>query len=340
MPTAKRVTITDIARLAGVSPGAVSFALNGRPGVSAQTRQRILDIADEHQWLPSSAARALVGSRAGVIGFAVNRSAGTIGAEAFFTDLIAGVQSALAEHRIAMQMVLVSSIDDEVATYRRWRSAHQVDGVIVIDPREDDPRLAVLQELGMPAVVIGSAVSEQGHPAAMWIDDNRVAHSLFGHLVAIGHRAIAYVTGPAAFQHTRLRGDVLASLGARGIAAETIATDFSLDAASAATHRLLGRAERPTAVVFDNDVMAIAGLRVAQERGLSVPGDVSIASFDDSVVAALVHPSITCMTRDTFALGSDAAAFLLEQIEAPELLPDRAAPVPHLTVRESTAPPR
>jgi len=77
MSKAKRVTITDIARLAGVSPGAVSFALNGRPGVSEQTRQRILDIAEEHQWLPSSAARALVGSRAGVIGTANGRATAT-----------------------------------------------------------------------------------------------------------------------------------------------------------------------------------------------------------------------------------------------------------------------
>ena len=340
MSKAKRVTITDIARLAGVSPGAVSFALNGRPGVSEQTRQRILDIAEEHQWLPSSAARALVGSRAGVIGFAVNRSAGTLGAEAFFTDLIAGVQSALTGHRIAMQMVLVSSIEDEVATYRRWRSANQVDGVIVIDPRDDDPRLPVLRDLGMPAIVIGSDASEQGHPATMWLDDSQVAHSLFDYLVAIGHRVITYVAGPAEFQHTRLRTDVLTALGDRGVSGETIATDFSPSAASATMRRLLSRADRPTAVVFDNDVMAIAGLRVAQEMGLAVPADISIASFDDSVVAGLVHPSITCITRDTFALGADAAAFLLEQIDAPEVLPDRGAPVPQLTVRESTAAPR
>lgn len=340
MSKAKRVTITDIARLAGVSPGAVSFALNGRPGVSEQTRQRILDIAEEHQWLPSSAARALVGARAGVVGFAVNRPADTLGTEAFFTDLIAGAQSALAARRIAMQMVLVSSIEEEVATYRRWRSANQVDGVIVIDPRDDDPRLPVLRDLPLPAVVIGSDASEDGHPATIWLDDSQVAHSLFDYLVALGHRSIAYVAGPAEFQHTRLRTDVLRGLSSRGVTGETIATDFSPAAASATMRRLLSRADRPTAVVFDNDVMAIAGLRVAQEMGLAVPSDLSIASFDDSVVAGLVHPSITCITRDTFGLGADAAEFLLEQIDAAETLLDRVAAVPQLTVRESTAAPR
>ncbi|WP_217184883.1 LacI family DNA-binding transcriptional regulator [Streptomyces sp. AC495_CC817] len=340
MSKAKRVTITDIARLAGVSPGAVSFALNGRPGVSEQTRRRILDIADEHQWQPSSAARALVGARAGVVGFAVNRPARTLGAEAFFTDLIAGAQSALAAHRIGMQMVLVSSIEEEVATYRRWRSANQVDGVIVIDPRDDDPRLAVLPELGLPAVVIGSHDSEEGQPASIWLDDSRVAHSLFDYLSALGHRSIVYVAGPAEFQHTRLRTEVLDGLSRRGVSGEVVTTDFSPAAASAAMRRLLSRPDRPTAVVFDNDVMAIAALRIAQEMGVSVPRDLSIASFDDSVVAGLVHPSITCITRDTFSLGADAAAFLLEQIEEPEMLPDRVGALPELTVRESTAAPR
>ena len=340
MSQARRVTITDIARLAGVSPGAVSFALNGRPGVSEQTRARILEVAAQHDWLPSSTARALAGARAGVIGFAVNRPARTLGAEAFFTDLMAGVQSALAPHRLALQTVLVPSIDDEIATYRRWRSAQQVDGVVVIDPRDDDPRLSALRDLGLPAVVIGSVASEPGHPATLQVDDRRVATALFAHLVELGHRRIAYVSGPAEFQHTRLRADALAGLAVHGVEGFTEHTDSSPAAASAALVRVLDEHSRPTAVVFDSDVMAISGLRAAQERRISVPGDLSLASFDDSTVAALVHPSLTCMTRDTFGLGADAAAFLLEQIASPDLLPDRAAAVPQLTVRESTAAPR
>ncbi|WP_230085369.1 LacI family DNA-binding transcriptional regulator [Arthrobacter sp. AQ5-05] len=333
------MTIADIAKLSGVSPGAVSFALNGRPGVSEETRRRILNIAEEHQWAPSSAARALVGSRAGVIGFAVNRSASTVGTEAFFTDLIAGVQSALTEDRIAMQMVLVGSIEEEVATYRRWCSANQVDGVIVIDPRDDDPRLSALQEMSLPAVVIGSHASDAGHPATIWLDDSQVAHALFDYLAALGHRSIAFVSGPAEFQHTRMRIEVLGALSERGVKGEVIATDFSPAAATATMRRLLSRAERPSAVVFDNDMMAIAGLRVAQEMRLSVPQDLSIASFDDSVVAGLVRPSITCITRDTFGLGAAAAEFLREQIDAVDVLPDRTGALPQLTVRESTSAP-
>jgi len=337
MTLSKRVTISDIARLAGVSVGAVSFALNNRPGVSEETRKRILSIAHDLQWQPSSAARALVGSRAGVIGLAVNRPARTLGTEAFFTDLIAGIQSGLSATQVGLHMRLVSSIEDEIATYRRWHSSHQVDGVIVIDPREDDARLAALSAIGARAVVVGSHPSAEGAAPTVWIDDVQAAHTLFDYLVALGHRHIAYVTGPAEFEHTTLRARVLHELAPRDIHTETIITDFSSQRAAEATRSLLSRSTRPSAIVYDNDVMAVAGLRVTQEMSLVVPDAVSLASFDDSVIAGLVHPSITCLTRDTFELGEIATRLLLEQIESREPLPSVAGPTPRLTVRESTA---
>jgi len=340
MSRTKRVTIADIAREAGVSPGAVSFALNGRPGVSEQTRQRILEVAERHQWRPSSTARALVGSRAGVVGFAVNRPARTLGTEAFFTDLIAGVQSALAERRIGLQLVVVQSLDDEIDTYRRWRSANQVDGVLVLDPREGDPRPDLLRELGLPAIVIGGRPSTGTGPATIWLDDADAAQSVFGYLAGLGHRHVVYLSGPAEYEHARLRAGVLAEMADRDVVGETIATDYSPREVSAVMRSLLSRRERPTAVVFDNDVMAIAGLRVTQEMGVAVPGELSLASFDDSAVTDLIHPSITCLTRDTFQVGERAAEFLLEQVESPDVLDDRVGPRPVLTVRESTARPR
>ncbi|MFC4137865.1 MULTISPECIES: LacI family DNA-binding transcriptional regulator [unclassified Microbacterium] len=343
MSRSKRVTISDIAREAGVSPGAVSFALNGRPGVSEQTRQRILAIAEQHSWQPSSTARALVGAKAGVIGLAVNRPARTLGTEAFFTELIAGVQSSLATRRIGLQIVVVPTIEEEIATYRRWSSANQVDGVIVLDPRDDDPRLAALRDLHLPAVVIGSrmpAEETDDDTAVIWLDDDDAAHTVFDYLAGLGHTQVAYVSGPAEFQHTRIRAAVLAGQESRGVVGETIATDFSPAQASATARRLLSRAERPTAIVFDNDVMCIAGLRVAQEMGVAVPGDLSLASFDDSVVTGLVHPSITSLTRDTFELGVRSADLLLERLDAADAPGDRPGPRPTLTVRESTSRPR
>ncbi|MGW9269736.1 substrate-binding domain-containing protein [Microbacterium sp. NPDC055599] len=339
MASGKRVTIADIARLAGVSPGAVSFALNGRPGVSEETRQRILAIIEEHHWQPSSAARALVGARANAVGFALARPARSLGSEAFFTDLIAGIESRLSESKVSLQLRLVADIDEEMEVHRQWRSSNQVDGIIYIDPRDDDPRAANIASLDARAVMIGSEPSAEGDVPSVWIGDEEVAETLFSYLAALGHTRIAYVAGPAELEHTRLRAEVLELLAADGIAGEVIATDFSPARASAVTRTLLSGKQRPTAIVYDNDVMAVAGLRVAQEMGRTVPRDVSLASFDDSVIAGLINPSITAMTRDTFELGEQAATLLLQQIEAGATLPSVAGPTPTLTARESTAPP-
>lgn len=335
----RRITIADIARLAGVSPGAVSFALNDRPGVSQATRERILAVAREHNWRPNTAARALVGAKAGVMGLAITRPARTLGTEAFFADLISGIQSGLSPARTAMHLRMAVGLDDELGIYREWSSSQRVDGVILIDPRENDPRFTLLTELELPAVVIGSHPAGIGEPTSVWIDDATTAQTLFAYLAALGHQSIAYISGPAEFEHTALRWDTLTRVAGSELAVEWAATDYAPGAAADATRRILS-SHRPTAIVYDNDVMAVAGLRVTQEMGIDVAAQLSVASFDDSVMAALVRPSLTAMTRDTFGLGELAATTLLEQLAAGAApLPSVAGPTPVLSVRESTAPP-
>src|SRR5688572_8401025 len=150
-----RVTIRDIAERAGVSKGAVSYALNGRPGVSDTTRERILAIARELGWYPNRAARALSAARADACGLVLARPARTIALEPFFMEFIAGVESELATRSVALTIQLVRDVDEEIAVYRRWWGEHRVDGVLMVDLRIDDPRVDVLTRLGLPAVVVG-----------------------------------------------------------------------------------------------------------------------------------------------------------------------------------------
>src|SRR5918994_7821858 len=117
---ARRVTISDIAERAGVSKGAVSYALNGRPGVSDRTRERILEIARELGWYPNRAARALSVERADACGLVLARPARTIALEPFFMEFIAGVESELATRSVALTIQLVRDVDEEIAVYRRW----------------------------------------------------------------------------------------------------------------------------------------------------------------------------------------------------------------------------
>src|SRR5262245_12672946 len=133
----KRPTISDIARQAGVSKVAVSYALNGQPGVSAATRRRIIAIAEEIGFSPSSAARALSGQAPQAIGLALCRPALPLGLEPFFMELISGVEAELSARSYALTLQLVADPEAEVALYRRWWGERRIDGVLVCDLRED-----------------------------------------------------------------------------------------------------------------------------------------------------------------------------------------------------------
>ncbi|MFI6600161.1 LacI family DNA-binding transcriptional regulator [Nonomuraea sp. NPDC050536] len=335
-----RPTIADIAKRAGVSPGAVSFALNGRPGLSDATRQRILKIVEEMKWRPHSAARALGGARAEAVGLVLARPARTIGAEPFFMQLMAGLQAGLSITSTALHVIVVEDTAAEIEIHRRWVAEHRVDGFVVVDLQVRDPRIAALEELGVPAVVLGGPGRHGGLPS-VWADDREAMLSLVDYLAALGHRRIAHLAGLPTFQHTRRRIRALKDSAKRLglVEAVSVPTDFSDAQGAAATRTLLSRPERPTAIIYDSDVMAVAGLGVAAEMGVSVPRELSIASFDDSVLTKIVHPSITALSRDTFALGEQVARALLAAVDDPGSLRDIQATTPRLTVRESTAPP-
>lgn len=339
-----RPTIADIARRVGVSPGAVSFALNGRPGVSAETRRRVLAAAEQLNWRPHRAARALGGSRAGAVGLVLARDPRTLGSEQFYTRILYGMQDALSARSCAVQMQLVRDLDAELALYRDWASEHRVDGVVLTDLRVDDPRYALLDELGIPAVALGAVPGDPGltgRVAGVWADDAAAMATIVDHLSGLGHRRIAHVAGPLTYRHTARRAAALAEHAARlGVGhAETHATDFSDEQGAAATRALLSRPEPPSAIVFDSDLMAAAGLGVALERGVRVPGELSIVSFDDSVLTRLVHPQLTSLSRDTYALGTQVAEALLGVIADPAGAHGAQAGTPRLVVRQSTAPP-
>ncbi|MGN9783112.1 LacI family DNA-binding transcriptional regulator [Nonomuraea sp. ZG12] len=335
-----RPTIADIARRVGVSKGAVSFALNGRPGVSETTRARILQVADEMNWRPHSAARALGGARAGAVGLVIARPASTLGVEPFFAQLLSGLQARLSAESMAMHLLVVEDSAAEIETYREWTSAHRVDGFVLVDPTVRDPRFEALEELGVPAVVLGGP-GRFGALSSVWADDREAMLSVVDYLAALGHRRVAHVAGLPGLRHTQRRIRALRDSVRRLGLVDTVSlpTDFSDAEGAAATRALLSRPRRPTAIVYDSDVMALAGLGVAGEMGVRVPGEVSILSFDDSVLTRVTHPSITSLSRDTIALGGQVAEVLLQVIADPALRRDVKTATPRLVVRESTAPP-
>ncbi|MEC4571158.1 LacI family DNA-binding transcriptional regulator [Streptomyces virginiae] len=344
---ARRPTIKDIARQAGVSESAVSFALNDRPGVSRDTRARIRRVAEELGWQANSAARALSGERSGAVGLVLARPAHTLGVESFFLQLVSGIQEVLSAARTALLFQVVEDVDAECAVYRRWWAERRVDGVLVVDPRTGDPRPALLAELGLPAVTIGEPGPPTGTGAppvsAVRADDAGAMTEVLEHLHGLGHRRIVHIAGLPGLAHTVRRMESLrAEAERRGLGPDhvrSVVTDYSDAEGAAATRRVLAEPRPPTALVYDNDVMAVAGSAVAAELGIPVPHRLSIVAWDDSALCRVTHPRLTALVRDTAGFGRLAAEELLSVL-AGGPAGVRESERPRLEPRESTAPPR
>jgi DNA-binding LacI/PurR family transcriptional regulator len=336
--TEKRWTIADVARRAGVSKGAVSFALNGRPGVAEDTRRRILAVAEELGWTPSNRARGLSVKRAFALGLVVARDPALLGSDPFFPAFIAGVETILAERSQSLVLQVVSNADDEAEGYRRLARDQRVDGVFLTDLRRHDPRLALVEQLGLPAVTLNVPDESSRYPAAR-LDHRPGIAAAVDHLVGLGHTRIAHVAGPEVYVHGHGRREAFEhALALHGLRPQAIeVSDFTAAGGREATLRLLAGKRRPTAIVYANDLMAIAGLHVAQQQGIDVPRALSITGYDDTELAAQLHPALTTVRTDVFAWGQVAADMLLALVEG-ETVPDVELRAPELVVRDSTAP--
>lgn len=333
-----RPTINDVARAAGVSKGAVSFAFNDRGGLKPETRQRILEAAEQLGWAPSPRARALSVSRALAVGLVMARPPETLRADPFFPSFIAGIESVLADQGSALLLQVVATPEEGERSYRRLAAEGRVDGVFVTDLLVDDPRPALLAEIGLPAVLVGPVAARSGCPA-VGVDDAPGIAAAVTHLVELGHTRIAHVAGPQAMVHGRSRRQAWAdAVAAAGLpVGPWLEADFSAEGGARATRELLDLAHRPTAIVYANDLMAIAGLAAAATRGVDVPGELSVVGYDDTELAAHVRPSLTTVSTDVIGWGRAAAARLLDLVDNRPPA-EMALARPRLVVRGSTGP--
>ncbi|MFC5202216.1 LacI family DNA-binding transcriptional regulator [Streptomyces kaempferi] len=334
-----RVTIRDVARHAGVSTGAVSIVFNDKPGVSPATRERILEAARELGWTPNSRARSLSGTRVDTVGLAICRPARLLGLEPFYMEFISGIESVLTDRSCSLLLRLVRDLDEEIGLYKQWWQGRQVGGCIVVDFHENDPRVSALENLGMPTVAVAHP-SLTGALTSVWTDDATAVAEAVRYLAALGHRRIARVGGPAGLGHSAIRTTAFDTV-ARELGLEKgpqVATGFAGEDGARATRSLLLTPDRPTAIVYDNDIMAVAGAAVAQEFGLTVPGDLSLLAWDDSQLCRLTHPPLSAMSHDVHGFGAEVTRTLFAVISG-QSPPSHQASTPSLTPRGSTGPP-
>ncbi|QAY68975.1 LacI family DNA-binding transcriptional regulator [Xylanimonas protaetiae] len=321
------VTVHDVARTAGVSIATVSRALSNPSMVATATRERVESAAAALGYVPNLQAAALRAGRTGAIGLLVPDLANP-----YFAAIAQGVAETAREQGLGV-FVVDSQEDPEAEPGLLRRLARQTDGVILASPRAVEADRAVA---GTTPVVV---VNQTG-PRAVAADFASGVHQAVAHLVALGHRQIAYVGGPAASWGDAQRRTALAAevrdRGADGLEVLLLGVFApTVDGGESAVDAVA--ASSATAVVTYNDVVAVGLVRALRARGVRVPDDLSVVSFDDTYLAGLVTPALTSVRTDLRALGRFAARQLVEPTDAAE--PLTLHPM-HLEVRDSTATPR
>jgi DNA-binding LacI/PurR family transcriptional regulator len=335
--SAERVTIVDVATRAGVAISSVSSALNGRPGVSEATRERIVQVAAELGFVPSLRGKSLSGRRAFTLGLVLHRDPDVLELDPFFGGFIGGIEDAIDPRGYALVLQISADPDEVLQRYEKLAADRRVDGVFVNDLEVDDPRIPVITRLGLPAVAVNPG-ADFPLPAVRQDPDDGI-RALLEHLAGLGHRRIAYVAGRPNMTHSVEREQAWrAGLEELGLEpGPVVPGDFTYLAGASAASTLLGLAEPPTAVVCANDLSAIGLIAQAQHLGVDVPGTLSVAGFDDIRLGTYVRPPLTTVHTSPRELGRQAGRMLVDLIEE-GVAEDVRIPAAELIVRGSTGP--
>ena len=272
------------------------------------------------------------------VGIVLRRSPRQLAAEPFYGELIGGLEEVLAPRGLQVLMQVVDGMPRELESYRRWAANGAVGAVVLVDLVPADPRPGLIVSLGLPGIILGEPESGTGL-ATVRNGGYEPMRDAVARLAALGHTRVARVTGPSAFMHTQERThgylDAAAELG---VATRLEVGDYSAESGADATRRLLAASAPPTAIIYDNDVMAIAGLDAAHELGIAVPDELSIVAWDDSQFLRLTTPPIAAMSHDVHGRGMLAGRTLLGILDGGAAR-DVVADAPVFVARGSTAPP-
>jgi alanine racemase len=332
------VRIEDVAKQAGVSPTAVSFAFNNPHRLSPNTVQRIQDIARELGYAPNPHARALLTKSVGVIGILTPQSLPSIFANPFFAGLHEGIGRVCEENGLSLLTIspVAGSLIDAIAKA-------PVDGLIVVGVNEDDESLIPLHRRGMPFVIIDG--DSHGVPSVN-VNDERGAWEAANYLLASGHRSIACMTFEVDYTDShrdiygvgrrRLEGYKRA-FNEYGVAwddACLVPTSATM-AAGVEMFREVWERTRPTAVLAIADVVAVGVLQAAFELGLQVPGDLAVIGYDDIPQATWTRPQLTTVRQPIIEKGELAAQMLLALISGDIPVEKHIVLTTELVIRES-----
>ncbi len=335
-----RVTLRDVADVAGVNPGTVSRALNpeSRSLVSAETARRVLAVAEQLGYRPNPLARGLKTNRSYTIGVLIPDLTNPL-----FPPIVRGIQDRLeAEGYTPLLANTGNDAQRERNDFEAMR-ARQVDGFITATAHRHDDLLDEVVASGIPLVLVNRSV-EDGALSTVAGDDRKGVRLAVAHLAELGHERIALLGGPlelsTGFQR---RQGFVEALGAHGLEVDEqlllAGERFTVEEGTRLCRELLERRRPFTAIVAGNDLMALGCYDALAERTLRCPHDVSVVGYNDMPFAGRFAPPLTTIRIPQQELGARAATLLLEQLRDPTTHPHQVLLEPELVVRASTAPP-
>lgn len=315
----KKLTIRDIARMAGVSRSTVSLVINSDHRISSDTRQRVQEVIRRAGYEPNAMARGLARRRADMVAVVVPRTADHVFSDYYFSEAMSGIGDALAArgYRMLIEHATEQFIRDE-HHHKLFREA-QIDGMLLVGTLTTDDY--ILDIASRHRVLLVN--SHLPGVASVIADNYGGARGLVAHLVELGHRCIARIGGldttNVGFDRGRGFRDGMTAAGLDLADEWQVWGNFSEDSGYECGRRLLTASRRPTAIFAANDMMAIGCLRAAEEIGLRVPEDLTVVGADDVRLASYVRPRLTTIRQPMYEIGRMATECLLQ-------LPARPAP--------------
>jgi alanine racemase len=350
-----RPRIADVARVAGVSKTAVSFAFNSPDRLASETATRIREVADRLGYRPHPVARMLAQRQTMTLGVLTPQPLAVIFSNPFFALFSEGVAHAAEDLGYGLRFI---SPRDGSLVQAVGRAT--IDGVVAIGLSRNHPEVEQIERSGLPMVLVDSD-DLPGHPSVV-VDDEGGARAAAEHLVGLGHRAVLVlaverpvptgqrggttprrraVAGDTGVAARRLRG-YRAGLGVAGLELQegwVIAGRASIDGGESAFQRAWSAGLRPTSVLAMSDAMAIGAMRAARQLGLRLPDDLSLVGFDDIDLAALVEPALTTVHQPIRHKGLEAVRLLLGELDPqPGREPEHLRLATRLIIRASTGP--
>jgi len=338
-------TISDVARRAGVSAMTVSRVVNGTGYTSQDARARVEAAIDELGYVPNALARQLRSKRTKTIALVVSDISNP-----FFTTIARGVEDVCVGQGFSVMYCNTDEDEAEEEQHLLMLIERQVDGILLVPSSSSGGSFRLLGRHGVPVVVIDRRVTARDVDSVR-CDSEAGAHALVGHLLALGHRRIAVLTGrPAVSTSTDRVAGARRALTEAGLplpddlvryGGYTFGKTNQADGHRMAQEMLNTPGERPTAVLCGNNFIAFGAIRAIREAGLAVPDDISIVAFDDLPEEWATDPFLTVAAQPAYDIGNRAATLLLDQIAGTRQPTGESMILPfELIIRRSSAPPR